>query len=381
MEGGEGAGLQRGADLLHQGIIKVEIVHDCQPHSQDLVALEEMTDIRPTEILANRAIAGRVDGKLVPLVFCVADIPDALGGKEVTVAGVSAGHNTVEKVHPQTDCLQNISGGTNTHQIPGLFCRHIGLDRGNDPVHLLLRLAHSKAADGVSVQVQLADLLHMADPQVGKGATLIDSEQKLVGINGIREGLQSLHLLLAANQPAGGPLAGSLGVFPGGGIGHAFVKGHGNGGAEVGLDPHTILRGHKDPFAVYVGGKLHSFLRDAPKHRQREDLEAAAVGEDGTIPVHKLMQSSHIPDYLIAGTDMEVIGIAKLHLAVQLLQIQGGNTALDGGGGSHIHKSGSLDGSVDGFKYAPAGGTFCFCYLKHSEKTGYTGRTPCTRSP
>ena len=52
---------------------------------------------------------------------------------------------------------------------------------------------------------------------------------------------------------------------------------------------------------------------------KRKYLEAARVGEDGTVPIEELMQSSHTADKLISRSYMKVVGVGKLYLAVYLL--------------------------------------------------------------
>ena len=60
---------------------------------------------------------------------------------------------------------------------------------------------------------------------------------------------------------------------------HTLIKGHCDGGAQVCLDLHTLLRAHKDAVAVQMRGKGHAFLRDLTQLGQAEHLESAAVGQ------------------------------------------------------------------------------------------------------
>ena len=41
--------------------------------------------------------------------------------------------------------------------------------------------------------------------------------------------------------------------------------------------------------------KVHSLLTDVAQLRQRKDLEAAAVGEDRSVPTHKFVQAAQLP--------------------------------------------------------------------------------------
>ena len=63
-------------------------------------------------------------------------------------------------------------------------------------------------------------------------------------------------------------------------------------------------------------------------------------------------------DQVVAGTDVQMIGIGKFHLTVDLPQVFSGHTALDGGAGADIHENGSLDDAVYRLHAAAAGMAF-----------------------
>ena len=149
----------------------------------------------------------------------------------------------------------------------------------------------------------------MPYPQIGVGGTLVDAEKHLSGVYRVRQCVQPVVLLFAAFQPPQRPFAGGLGVVIGRGVFHAFVKGHGDVAAQIALDTHTLLRTHEDAVSVQVAGKRHALLLDLSQPCQREHLKAAAVGEDGAIPAHELMKSSHLPHHIVAGAQVQVIGV------------------------------------------------------------------------
>ena len=124
---------------------------------------------------------------------------------------------------------------------------------------------------------------------------------------------------LAALQPPGRPLAAGLGVLVGGGILHALVKGHGDVTAQVGLDAHGLLGAHEDLAAVDVGGEGDALLLDLAQRGQGEHLEPAGVREDGAVPVHELVEPPHLPDDVVAGPQVQVVGVGELDLAAHLL--------------------------------------------------------------
>ena len=190
-----------------------------------------------------------------------------------------------------------------------------------------------------------------------------------MGIYGARQGVEPVVLRLAPLQPTEGPLTGGLHILVGGRVLHALVKGHGDVGAQVGLDAHGLLRPHEDTPAVDVGGEGDSLLRDLPQSGERKDLEAAGVGEDGTVPVHEFVKSPHLPHHVVAGPQVEVVGVGELDLAADLLEVVGGDRPLDGPLGAHVHKDRGLDhAAVGAGKLAAPGAAFGFDDFEH-EKT------------
>ena len=72
------------------------------------------------------------------------------------------------------------------------------------------------------------------------------------------------------------------------------------------------MRGEGDPVVV-----------DLPQMRQREDLEAAGVGQDRSVPAHEPMQSPEARDPLGGRPQAQVIGVAEDHLRTGGVQIAG----------------------------------------------------------
>jgi hypothetical protein len=67
----------------------------------------------------------------------------------------------------------------------------------------------------------------------------------------------------------------------------------------------------------------HTIVVDLAGLRKREDLKAAGVGEHGARPLHELMQAAHIADEFIAGTQIEMIGVAQHQRGVDILEVFG----------------------------------------------------------
>ena len=107
--------------------------------------------------------------------------------------------------------------------------------------------------------------------------------------------------------------------------------------------------------AVQMRSEGNALLRDLAKLGQAEHLESAAVGQDWTVPTGEFVQTTHICYQLIAGTKVQMIGIAQHHLCADLLEVLGGQTALDRTCGSYVLECGGLHGAVHRFELTPPG--------------------------
>ena len=230
------------------------------------------------------------------------------------MARISGRHDAVEEVHAACDGFNDVRRRADAHQITRPVFWHIRLDRLNDLIHDLSRFADGKTADGVARQVELGDLLHVPDAKILERRALIDPPELLTGIDSARLSVISGKRLLAPGKPARRALAGRLGILVFCGVFHALVKRHGNIGAEIRLDAHTLLRSHEDLMAVEVRGKCHALLLDFPKARQRENLKPAGVCQNRAIPRHKFVQAAHVAHNLVTRTQMQMIGIGKFDL-------------------------------------------------------------------
>ena len=195
----------------------------------------------------------------------------------------------------------------------------------------------------------------MLHAQVGEGAALIDAKEQLVGVDRNALMLQAGHLGLAALEPAGGTLTAGLGVVVLGRVLHTLIKSHCDGRAEVCLDLHALLRPHKDTVAVEVGCEGHTLLGDLAQLGEAEHLKSAAVGQDGSVPAGKLVEAAHLSHQLVAGTQMQMVGVAKHDLCTDVLQVVSGQTALDRASGRNILECGRLYRAVHSLELTPPG--------------------------
>jgi len=60
-----------------------------------------------------------------------------------------------------------------------------------------------------------------------------------------------------------------------------------------------------------VTSKSDTFVVNPVDFGEAEDLKAAGVGQHRAIPAHELMQAAHVPDEIVAGAQIQVIGIRQ----------------------------------------------------------------------
>ena len=69
--------------------------------------------------------------------------------------------------------------------------------------------------------------------------------------------------------------------------------------------------------------KLDAVFVDGAQRGEREHLKAAGVGEDRPVPLHELVQAAQLANQLVAGPEVQVIGVGEDHLRVHRVQIVG----------------------------------------------------------
>ena len=195
----------------------------------------------------------------------------------------------------------------------------------------------------------------MFNPDVLIDRPLVDAEEHLFFVKSVLQAVKPPHFLSAALQPPGGALHRSLHISPVCLTGGTLIKCHGYGGGQVGLDPHTLLRPHKNPAPVYMRAEMHPFFLNLTQPCQREHLKTARVRKNGLVPGHEAMQPPQLSHHFVPWTHMQVIGVGQLHLGTDVLQVLRGHRALNGRHGTHIHKYRCLHHPVYGGQTAPLG--------------------------
>lgn len=97
--------------------------------------------------------------------------------------------------------------------------------------------------------------------------------------------------------------------------------------------------------------EVHALLFDFTQLGQRKYLKSTTVCKNRLVPIHELVKSAHFVYNIIARSDVQMIGIAKLHLSFKFVfQINGRNSALYRRRSSHVHKYRRLYRSMNSFK-------------------------------
>src|SRR5688572_28818260 len=101
---------------------------------------------------ARIATAGRIDRPLVFGISGVLDIETAETREQLSVPGVSGGHDAVEHVDAPCDTLDQVLGRPRTHQISRRRGRQPRARFLDDLIHLVYGLADAQAAEGVALE-------------------------------------------------------------------------------------------------------------------------------------------------------------------------------------------------------------------------------------
>jgi hypothetical protein len=126
-----------------------------------------------------------------------------------------------------------------------------------------------------------------------------------------------------------------------------FVKDHGDVGAEHALDFHGFLRPDEQERAVQMRAEFHAVGLDLADFGEAEDLEPAAVRENGAFPVHELVQAAGGPDDVESRAEVEMIGVAEDDLGAhfaEFARVEG----LDAGLGANGHEHGGVHDPMGG---------------------------------
>ena len=178
--------------------------------------------------------------------------------------------------------------------------------------------------------------LQALDAEIAIQIALDDGKERLL------RGAERLVRLVAALQPLGGAFHRLLRLLVRVAVLRTLIERHDDVRPQIVLDVHRLFGREEVIASVDVRGKAHAVVRDVVERGERKDLEAAAVREDGAVPVHEFVQPPCAGDELIAGAHIQVIGVGEDDLRADLLEIARQH-ALDG----RLRTDGHIDGRQD----------------------------------
>ena len=194
------------------------------------------------------------------------------------MAAVSCRQDAVKEIHAAFYRLQNIFRCTNAHQVSRLLLRQIRHNLIQNTIHFRMGFPYRKTADGIAIQLHLGNPFCMLDTDILEGCPLVNAEQHLLGVDGILQLIQAVHLFFAAFQPTGCSGNGCLYIRAFRRQPDTFIKRHRNRGAKVGLNLHTFLRPHKNLSAINMRAEINALLLDFAQKSKGEYLKAAGIG-------------------------------------------------------------------------------------------------------
>ena len=106
--GGDGC-----ANFLHKAGQEGDIVDRCEPNSQNLIRLEQMTNICPGEVATGIALASLLDGSEIPGKGQIANGHVAPGGDDHAMASQAGWPNAVKHIYAPQDALDQTIGRAN----------------------------------------------------------------------------------------------------------------------------------------------------------------------------------------------------------------------------------------------------------------------------
>jgi hypothetical protein len=134
----------------------------------------------------------------------------------------------------------------------------------------------------------------------------------------------------------------------------AFVEDHDDIGAQVVLDLHGGFGVDEYLAAVDGGAEGDAFFGDLAQFPQTEDLKAAGVGQDWSLPLHEVVQVAVGFDHFGTRTEHEVEGVAEDDLGADCFDIPW-EDGLYCAVGSNGHECGCFDGASWEFEASTAG--------------------------
>ena len=88
----------------------MKIVPGIQPRAQDFIGPGQVMQVGAAVVAAGVTLTLLIQGPLAAAVRCIAYADVAGRGKQVTIARVASGHDTIEHIHPALHCGHQVFG-------------------------------------------------------------------------------------------------------------------------------------------------------------------------------------------------------------------------------------------------------------------------------
>src|SRR5262245_15343266 len=172
-------------------------------------------------------------------------------------------------------------------------------------IHHRLGLTDSKTADGVSGKIHGNETLSAFFTKIRINAALNNAKEILRVFRG-----PLLPVHMTALRPSQGAFHRPICFEMSRWVCEAVVENHEDVGAEGHLDVDGDFRAQKLSAAIEVGLKSDPVFTDVPQRTETENLITAAVGENGPIPSHELVQAAESGNRFMTRSKKKVIRVA-----------------------------------------------------------------------
>jgi hypothetical protein len=289
------------SDFSHESGIERQVVEGCDSASERFSGFEQVSDVCGGIATGEGEDALVVEGAVEFCPFFAEGVDSSVECVNAVVSCHAGGEYAVEHIDSGSNRVEDVFGVTDSHEVPGFVG---GEEGGGVSDHWVLHFggfADADAADSNSIEGEFGDGSGAFGSEVLVDSTLDDSEDCLA----------FFPCGEVAVRPSVGALHGGGGLISGAGVRRTLVEHHGNVDSELGLDLDATFWCEEVGGAIEVGFELDAIVVDGAHVAEGHDLEASGVGEDGSFPVHEVMESTEFFDEVCAGPEGEVVGVAE----------------------------------------------------------------------
>ena len=305
----------------------------------------------------------RIDRGEIVFPLLVTHVHRTFIGEQHGVTTITGRHHTIEHIDTAFDGLKDVLRCADAHQIAGLILRQDVIDHLNHLVHHFCWFSNSQTTNSVAVSSEISHMFCSILTEILIGTTLHDGEETLfIAIEWLRL-TESLH---TAFEPALCQSQTLLCVLVITLSWRTLVEGHHDVCSDDALRIHHVLRGKDVLRTVDMATELTTFLMEFTDACQRKYLKTSAVSQYRTIPGIELMQSACLTKDVKSWTEIEMIGITKNDLRLDLFSQFGEMDTLHTTCRTNRHEDGGLNRTMGGLYQTSScvTGGICMLYFK-----------------